>query len=39
MKKKKLTLLQKRKMTGFLFILPWLVGFLIFYVRSILMAG
>lgn len=38
-RKKKLTLLQRRKMTGFLFILPWLVGFLIFYVRSIFMAG
>lgn len=38
-KKKKLTLLQKRKITGLLFILPWLVGFLIFYVRSIIMAG
>lgn len=38
-KKKKLTLLQKRKMTGFLFILPWLAGFLVFYVRSIFMAG
>lgn len=38
-RKRKLTLLQRRKMTGFLFILPWLVGFLIFYVRSIFMAG
>ncbi len=38
-RKNKLTLLQRRKMTGFLFILPWLVGFLIFYVRSIFMAG
>lgn len=38
-RKKKLTLLQKRKMTGLLFILPWFIGFLIFYVRSILMAG
>ncbi|WOO37244.1 sugar ABC transporter permease [Anaerocolumna sp. AGMB13020] len=38
-RKKKMTLLQKRKMTGFLFILPWFVGFLVFYVRSILLAG
>lgn len=37
--KKRLTLLQKRKMTGFLFILPWLVGFLVFYVRSIFLTG
>ncbi len=33
--KKKLTLLQKRSLTGYLFILPWLVGFAIFYVRSL----
>lgn len=37
--KKRMTLLQKRKMTGLLFILPWFVGFLVFYVRSILLAG
>lgn len=38
-KKKKLTLLQKRSMMGWLFILPWLAGFLIFYVRSLIMTG
>lgn len=38
-KKNKLTLLQKRSMTGYLFILPWFVGFLIFYVRSLVMTG
>lgn len=38
-KKKKLTLLQKRSMMGWLFILPWLAGFLIFYVRSLFMTG
>lgn len=38
-KKKRLTLLQKRSLTGYLFILPWLVGFLIFYVRSLFMTG
>jgi len=38
-KKKKLTLLQKRSMMGWLFILPWLVGFIIFYVRSLIMTG
>ncbi len=37
MKKKRLTLLQKRKVNGYLFILPWLIGFLIFYVRSLFM--
>ena len=34
-KKFKLTLVQKRAITGLLFISPWLVGFLYFYVRSI----
>lgn len=38
-KKKKLTLLQKRSLTGYLFILPWVVGFLLFYVRSLIMTG
>ncbi len=38
-KKAKLTLLQKRMRTGYLFILPWLTGFLIFYVRSLIMTG
>lgn len=38
-KKAKLTLLQKRMRTGYLFILPWLIGFLIFYVRSLIMTG
>lgn len=34
-KRFKLTLIQKRAITGLLFISPWLVGFLYFYVRSI----
>ena len=38
-KKKKLTLLQKRSLTGYLFILPWVVGFLLFYVRSLALTG
>ncbi|MCM1039601.1 MAG: sugar ABC transporter permease [Roseburia sp.] len=38
-KKKKLTLLQKRSMTGYLFILPWVVGFILFYVRSLILTG
>ena len=38
-KKNKLTLLQKRSLTGYLFILPWVVGFILFYVRSIFMTG
>ncbi|MCR5426361.1 MAG: sugar ABC transporter permease [Lachnospiraceae bacterium] len=33
----KSTLLQKRDRKGYLFILPWVAGFLIFYVRSIVM--
>ena len=37
--KDKLTLLQKRMRTGYLFILPWLVGFILFYVRSLIMTG
>ena len=35
--KKKLTLLQKRMFKGYLFILPWLIGFIAFYVRSLIM--
>ncbi|MDR2044007.1 MAG: sugar ABC transporter permease [Clostridium sp.] len=38
-KKSRATLLQKRNRTGYLFILPWLIGFLLFYVRSIFMTG
>ena len=33
---KKATLLQRRDRKGYLFILPWLVGFIVFYVRSII---
>ena len=36
-KRKRLTLLQKRSLSGYFFILPWFVGFLIFYVRSLIM--
>ena len=36
-KKKKMALTTKRSITGVLFILPWLVGFLWFYVRSLFM--
>lgn len=36
-KKKRLSLLQKRSLCGYLFILPWLVGFVLFYVRSLVM--
>lgn len=38
-KRKKLTLLQKRSLSGYLFILPWFIGFLVFYVRSLVMTG
>lgn len=34
-KRFKLSLVQKRAITGLLFISPWLIGFLYFYVRSI----
>lgn len=37
MKKPILTLSRKRTINGYLFILPWLVGFLCFYVRSLFM--
>lgn len=33
--KKKMTLKHKRAITGLLFISPWLIGFLAFYIRSI----
>ena len=33
----KTTLLQKRDRKGYLFILPWVIGFAVFYVRSIFM--
>lgn len=36
---KRLTLLQKRDLKGYLFILPWLVGFIVFYVRSLILTG
>ena len=38
-KKKRLTLTQKRKINGYLFILPWLVGFIAFYARTLIMTG
>jgi len=37
LKRPRLTLSQKRTINGYLFILPWLVGFLCFYVRSLFM--
>ncbi len=37
MKRHSLTLSQKRTVNGYLFILPWLVGFAAFYVRSLFM--
>jgi len=38
LKKKRLTLIEKRAITGLLFISPWLIGFIAFYVRSVIMA-
>ncbi|NLM10904.1 MAG: sugar ABC transporter permease [Clostridiaceae bacterium] len=37
MKKGRFTLRQKRAATGLLFILPWLIGFLVYYVRSLIL--
>ncbi len=37
-KKKRLTLTRKRSITGFLFILPWLIGFIWFYARSLFLS-
>lgn len=37
MKKRGLTLMQKRAVVGLLFILPWLLGFIAFYIRSLIM--
>lgn len=40
MKKKKwMTLTRKRSAKGFLFIVPWLIGFLWFYLRSLIMTA
>lgn len=36
--KKKMSLTTKRSITGLLFILPWLIGFLWFYARSLFMS-
>ena len=36
-KKQKMTLARKRSMKGFMFIVPWLIGFLAFYLRSLIM--
>ena len=36
MKKHSLTLAQKRTVNGYLFILPWVIGFCAFYVRSLI---
>jgi ABC-type sugar transport system permease subunit len=39
MKKYRLTMSRKRTITGILFISPWLIGFLYFYVRTLFMTG
>lgn len=38
MNKKKMSLSTKRSFTGFLFILPWFIGFIWFYARSLVMS-
>ncbi len=37
MKKRGLTLMQKRAVVGLLFILPWVIGFVAFYIRSLIL--
>lgn len=37
MKKRGLTLMQKRAVVGILFIMPWLIGFIAFYIRSLIL--
>jgi len=37
-KKKRMSLMTKRSITGYLFILPWLIGFVWFYARSLFMS-
>jgi len=36
MKKKRMTLRQKRAITGLVFILPWFIGFLLYYLGSLM---
>ena len=38
-KKFRLTMSRKRMLIGILFISPWLIGFLYFYVRTLFMTG
>ena len=39
MKKFRLTMTRKRMIIGLLFIMPWLIGFLYFYARTLFMTG
>ncbi len=39
MMKKRLTLRQKRAIVGLLFITPWLIGFIVYYVKSLILTG
>lgn len=39
MKKKRMTLRQKRAVTGLLFILPWMIGFVVYYVQGLILEG
>ena len=36
MRKRRLTLSQKKMINGYLFILPWLIGFIFFYIKHIM---
>ena len=37
-KKKRMSLMTRRSISGYLFILPWLIGFVCFYARSLFMS-
>lgn len=39
MKKNRMTLRQKRAIIGLLFITPWLIGFLVYYLRSLILTA
>ncbi|MHB8130265.1 MAG: carbohydrate ABC transporter permease [Mobilitalea sp.] len=39
MKNSKMTLKQKRAIVGLLFILPWFIGFVVYYVRSLILTA
>ena len=36
MKKRNLTLMQRRGLTGYIFCIPWIVGFLLFFIVPVI---